>query len=466
MIEQREAARGELEVGSPHWVIARTENFTGKIFERTERILEPGRRLDVFFLLISFAMVFLMGIFNDPIRDLIAGDGYLVGFFRVVRLVFWIACLTAVVRLCGARIDRRYQILLIISTMVAKWSTYLGDGIAANYVAELAFYAVTLAYLYGMQLWSQRRGNGQPSFVTFTAGFALVLFGWWSYGHWWGPSWGIFSGTKYNFSPERLFFPLLVFWSESTNVIAPRKIFSADRVLQLLSPITQVLPLPLKTREYQEAPAKKLNRVRLQGLVDIFVALIAVGIYCFIDRIVYVRATSQGVTGIIFLWVGLLYYILLFLKSFWMFRMITAIGRTLGLDLKDGFNFALLAVNPADRWRRWSIYYNEWLRDNFFFPIMVRTNKIFIPLFVTFMVSFVLHSFELFAYLGFQDLETNRELLLRSKLVYYFAHCLVVYFTSLTLRFWPEGRRRSGWFGVVATMFLMSGVHLLVWLTK
>ena len=71
--------------------------------------------------------------------------------------------------------------------------------------------------------------------------------------------------------------------------------------------------------------------------------------------------------------------------------MAIGIGLLYGIKLMENFNRPLLQSNLADFWRRWHISLSGWARDYVYYPMMLKTRSVNLPLLLTMMTIGVWH---------------------------------------------------------------------------
>lgn len=463
MLKQIPDTVHKLEPGSPYWVITRCQAFADKIFSVASQILNKNRGLDI-----SLIAAGAIGIYwanflvKGPLRNAPEAR-YLMTFFHLASLTMVVCFTTSFFRLLSIRLSRFSVVLVSIAVLVCQ--AYLDDlkNSLVTLSLEAGFFVAVIFLLFGLQLWIRRRQDKSAGMFPLVGGFAILLFAYWAFGYSSiEPS--QFTRASSFFSPQFLLFPVVVFWAEATSILKPIPLFSKERILQLISPINLIGPLPLELRLLQRVSEEERFSVRLQGLFDLAAAFTAILIYAWLLRGPFDLVTRADSPWLRLPGIGFLFYLMLFLKSFWYFRFATATARFLELKISDGFNYALLAVNPMDRWTRWGIYYNQWLRDYVFFPVMVRTRYLFFSLACTFAASCFIHSYSRFIQIGFDELRPISIFRFRSVLVYYVLQCIAVYLGVKYRHLWPRGELRKAWWGVLVTIAMMSLIHVFVWL--
>lgn len=455
------------QLGSPYWLIDSLQNLNEKVFQKVLNFFGTDRKFDILFFGAIVLVSYLLGLTQDELKSAVASDeyGYLSNYSKYLTIGIWFTCALAFFNCVNIRIARMKFPLSLLLFFVIKFFWYQEKSLYSLFWAELGFYLILIFYLLVLHLLFFKKGKYSAKFnmIFLICSFLGLLLFWWFFRD------NFFSDDKLrkiNFGVERYLFPIIIFWAEATNVLNSKAFFSYQRILQVFSPMNQMVALPMESDLFKVVSEEKRNIVRLQGLTDFFVGGLAGAAYYLIQRYFFDESmiTDQGYSKIFTL--GFYYYIMLFLKSFWAFRITTGIGRCLELNMFDGFNFALFAVNPMERWTRWSIYYYRCLRDFVFFPVMARSRSIFLALACTFFLSCCLHAFHYVYYIGMDSYLPYVFFRMRSIFVYYFLQMLTIYFCAKFMWIWPSGSKRVGWLGVLVTIGIMSVIHFLVWFTR
>lgn len=444
------------EAGSPNWVIKWCTFFSDRVFDFAFKLLSPGRRLDYLSLCIFIAILsyYFLNFSNIEIET--RNDFYVLTIFRWAPIILTVCTIFTFLKIFFAQLNIRTYLLLAILTLLGKGYWHLAVNAPIVFAIDTGLNLLTFLLL-GILTYHAKKTNQNVKFLYVAIGFCFLLFLRFLI--------PMFSPDRANlhralFTPERLILPISIFWAEGTRIKNPRSMFTKERFFQLFLPFNILTPLPVSYEQLQPTHGDKLKQVRLQGLFDFATGAIQLYIYMTLRQFEKVEMTYAPLDISL---LGAFYYLELFLKSSLLFRAVTGFARSIGFDLYDGFNFALLATSPMDRWTRWSIYYNRWLRDFIFFPLMVKTRQYFWPLIFTFFISFWLHSFSHFLRFGADHLYPSNLFMWRSKLVYYVLQVFVLYFSLKCSKFWPDGNSLRGWWGVLTTFWLMAGIHVFVY---
>lgn len=446
------------ETGSPNWVIQWFTFFSDRSFDFIFKLLSPGKRLDYLSLCFFTAALSYLILNFTTLESETRSDFYLLTFFRWAPIILLVCVIFAILKIFFLQISPRIYLLIGIVTILSKGFWYLAVNSSLVFALDTGLNLLTFLLL-GALTYYAKKANKNVKFINVALGFFFLLLLRFLI--------PIFSPDQANlhralFTPERLILPISIFWAECTRIKNPIPMFTKERFLQLLLPFNLLAPLPLSYERLLPTHGDKLKQVRLQGLFDFFMVVTQFFIYLMLKQFEKIDTTFAPMS---FSLLGAVYYLELFLKSSLLFRAVTGFGRSIGFDLYDGFNFALLAPNPMERWTRWSIYYNRWLRDFIFFPLMIKTRQYFWPLIFTFFISFWLHSFSHFLRFGSDQLYPINLFIWRSNLVYYILQALVLYLSLKCFKLWPDGNSRRGWWGVLITFWLMAGIHVFVYAT-
>lgn len=449
----------KVELGSPQWLIDKINTFSDGVFSKYLKILVESGKFNAFNCFYFFILGLIFYFNLDLLFDIASKDYYFNYILRWAPIILITCFLSSLFRLFKLEFSSSIYIFFIILNVFGKGLWFLYKDAPLGFVLDIAM-SLSFFVLLDLMNWYSKKKAKLPRFSFLIVGFYIILVIRWCIEHYAPASAHLYRNI---FVTERLILPLAIFWSEGTRIVNPISYFSFERLKQLFLPFNLFFPLPAEQKILVPVTDSRLDALRLKGLCDFSVSIIFLILYIVLKNfegdVLNLRSS-----GIKLPTLGLIFYLQLFFKSSWFFRIATGYGRILGFNLYDSFNFGLLAVSPIERWTRWSIYYNKWLREFIYFPLMIRTRQIFIPLFATFLFSFVLHSYTHFLRFGSEFLHPLNMFQWRSKLVYYTLQMLLLYFSVKYIKIWPSGQKRSGWCGVVITMMLMMGVHLCVYL--
>jgi len=244
-------------------------------------------------------------------------------------------------------IIRRRNALLILSVIgllmsgLAEENKFTLQPIIANVFVLVGAYSIL-----GVLNWRGRKSNRPPSFSQLARTFILFLAAIWVFDH-------IILARFAIHIPilaERLLFPLSIFWLEATAFENPIPMFTWDQFLNFITPSNCLVAVPIEQWRFNISEEReKLRRIRFQGLVDFIVAAVLTFAYFQLQRVIDSHVDGHSIWLAVGL-LGALFYLQLYFKSMWIFRLVTGVGRTIGFDLKDGFHYAILAASPVERW--------------------------------------------------------------------------------------------------------------------
>lgn len=207
----------------------------------------------------------------------------------------------------------------------------------------------------------------------------------------------------------------------------------------LQNPLHLVYCLPVTTLELPTKPFSETNR---SGLLLVTLALFAFAL----------GGLARNLNT----------YLYFYFNSWAVLNLIVGLGRWLGHPLKAPFYFALLAVSPAECWRRWNIPFYQWFRSLIFGPIWRKTRSTFLAVFAVFGVSFWLHDGYSAIHLWHEGSAEDVDFWVRNKILFFSWHGVGVYLALILTKYWPSNTRLMGWLGVLITWIWMVWVHTFV----
>jgi len=87
-------------------------------------------------------------------------------------------------------------------------------------------------------------------------------------------------------------------------------------------------------------------------------------------------ANPANTNGVSIAWLGAFGYAMQIFFDFSGYTdMAIGLGKMLGFDLPENFNFPYMALNISDFWRRWHITLSSWFRDYVFYPLEFKRRK-------------------------------------------------------------------------------------------
>jgi len=448
-----------IETGSPIWVSDQIQAFTAKIFDGFCRLLGSEKRIHGFLFASSLSVLI---VYHHWLHESLTGWyfpflGRLALVSNIAYPMLWVCLVASMIRLLRPKAFPGYFFALGIVFFVVKGFAGIGRGAIYAPLAQLLYF-IGLAVLLGIiSAVSKTAWKYSRSLSFFVIGLISYETLWWGFGHW-GPSWASFNNWYLDFLPERMIAPLVLFWGEWTNVNREVPLFSREQLGRLFCPVNLYFPLPIESKAYN-LDYEKLARIRLQGLSDILVAAVAMLCYYKLNSYIFGNLQHYQSDALRNVEFGVLQFVKSFSKSIWIVRVSIGIGRWIGIDLKDGSNFAILAVNPMDRWKRWNVYYVNWLRDFVYFPFLRITRSPFASTMGCFAVTFVLHAFTDFCSIGLTSLNSFAIFQVRSFFVHFFVLGIIQWQSAKWSGIWPSGRTRRGWIGVFFTISIVSFSH-------
>jgi hypothetical protein len=451
------AKKLEVEWGSPQFFFQLHGRLSEGLFRRVFGLLGDGRRFDFFFASALGVFSVLITIFGGGLQDFAQGDVFIKNLLAILPMVGWVSFVAGLVQLSGRSLRQGHYLLLSLLTFVLK-AFFIGqENLGRFLLLHLVLYGSLAALLFVLDLIVRRSPQRAPSLLWFFAPAGAWFCLWW-----------IFL-NRIHFPTDQgdnsfyliagvYIMPLLVFWDKATSVLDPAPIFSVQRLGQIVFPVQQIAPFPLAIEEYSFAKSEKQRRTRLQGLSDLLVAAMVLVAFQYTSvRLNAFLGSSGGPLKVVR--AGMFFYVLRFFRVFMIFRFYTGFARCLGLSVRDGFNYGLFAVSPVDIWKRWSIYYYEWMRDRIFFPMRARKMGLFLSLFCTFSISCLLHVLDYLPVWGHRILFPDAMFHARSLIAYFALQLLAVYLTARFTFLWPAAEKRAGWLGMAATAWIMLSIY-------
>lgn len=71
------------------------------------------------------------------------------------------------------------------------------------------------------------------------------------------------------------------------------------------------------------------------------------------------------------------------------------LGRMMGYQLSENFNWPIFAHNPREFWKRWHMTLSNWCMRNIYFPVLIRTKNFLLPSFTVMFVVGMWHAISL-----------------------------------------------------------------------
>ena len=228
-------------------------------------------------------------------------------------------------------------------------------------------------------------------------------------------------------------------------------------VTHSISPVQFIaaLPFPLSSLPENRKSVVDFSILVSRGLWSLLGSVSALGI-----ALLFYKASLERSSEVWLLngWFNYIFY-----YFFWLgvTRAGFAIALILGYALEPATQYALLASDPMERWRRWNKYYYDWFLTYIFMPVSRRAKSMALGVFVVFVLNLLIHNTLLFNLLVFHpdELTKHGHNLLRDETFFYIAQGVTVYLGFRFARYWPKMETRRGWLGVAVTHFLMAVTH-------
>lgn len=74
--------------------------------------------------------------------------------------------------------------------------------------------------------------------------------------------------------------------------------------------------------------------------------------------------------------------------------LVSGLMLSMGMNIREPFDYFLFSAHPIEFWRRWNIYMRDWLSHFYFLPSLKYFKKIEIAFFYTFIISGIYHIFK------------------------------------------------------------------------
>ncbi len=262
---------------------------------------------------------------------------------------------------------------------------------------------------------------------------------------------------------ERMILSIAVIFSELHAGILRLPPLGLPLFGYIFSPQNLIFPLPVRSQQLEIIEENSVHkRVFFDGVIDILIAtfifILSAAVRIWLHGLKWNLDENAFTTKLILGWGIYLYY---FANSFAILRTAVGIGRLMGFQLSDPYHFPLLAATPQDRWRRWNTYFYSWFMSFTFIPVMRKTNSLFLAIFLTFLITYLLHESANTVSVFRGEGSFVAIWYMQSRLAFFMAHAAVVYFALKTEYFWPSGKSIWGWCSVLVTHILMSLVHYI-----
>lgn len=261
------------------------------------------------------------------------------------------------------------------------------------------------------------------------------------------------------YSPLHLVLFSSIYIMHEVSAMRP-KLRMIDSLASLFSPmmLVSVFPIPVHSFPSSDTTIDDAGRRRQSlGVLSVAYGALALGASVLLLRYVRLWALPWLLKG----WLIYLGYVLLWIGYS---RLSYGCAIAMGYQLQAPTQWAILAANPLDRWKRWNIYFYEWFLVYVYLPVQRRTRSIALAVFCVFALNFVLHNSGLVfhAVWRFDRLWSEAFKILQSEAIFYCLQGAGVYLGFAFRHLWPSEDRVSGWLGVLATHLLMALTHAFV----
>ena len=186
-----------------------------------------------------------------------------------------------------------------------------------------------------------------------------------------------------------------------------------------------------------EAAQSRVAEVRLQGVRTIYIALIAAMATAFagwMER-TYPIDTLVGLPLLAASYVG---YVGAYCRIVVAFNLFIGVVRLFGIPVRDNFNYWLLAHTPNEHWKRWNMFFREWVVTFVFFPIMRAKRWLFVAVMASLLTSGLLHLVPVVIHTG----ASSATLVAQS--AYWILNGLAIYVVLIVPQRWPKVVARLG----------------------
>ena len=188
---------------------------------------------------------------------------------------------------------------------------------------------------------------------------------------------------------------------------------------------------------YSSTSQDRLAEVRLQGVRTIYIALAAAMATAFagwVER-TYPMDTLVGLSLLVASYVG---YVGAYCRIVVAFNLFIGVVRLFGIPVRDNFNYWLLAPTPNEHWKRWNMFFREWVVTFVFFPIMRQKRWLFVAVMASLLTSGVLHMLPVVLQTG----ASSANLVAQS--AYWILNGVAIYVVLIVPQRWPVLVARLG----------------------
>lgn len=434
-----------MQVGSPRWLESQCERICQRTFLC---FLSIARRFPwVLFLFISFAAIGLLLHKSEIVTAIFPFETYAFGNWVSDRVWLFIFLLSLALPLWALRNRSRLETNGFAALATLLFIAMTAGPIQLVPIAAVYLFVVLPLFCLDGRPFGARLGYLLTALIVLMVVEAIASSKWPNASHLW-----LLPSTV------RWVLPLSLGLIEAHARLGAFSFANKKRLALLLSPATFLIAQPLRS-DFAEEGGDVLA-TRLRGFMDLSVGLLAFVFCAALGR--FIPAVNTGFR-IIDVWgAGVRMSLAYFFSCWGIFRFGAGVGRWLGFPLLDNTHYALLAVNPVESWRRWSIYLYQWMFIAIFLPTQRKLKSTFISCWVTFVSMFLLHQGYAVIAFFFRDEDPASYRWLLEHFVFFSAHGALVYFTFLTMKYWPKSHRLTGWLGIFLTQAMLGAVHTLV----
>lgn len=257
----------------------------------------------------------------------------------------------------------------------------------------------------------------------------------------------IISLGNWPLSPHRTMMIALYFQAEFSFISMPA--LDVRRLLEfMISPAQLMTPIPTRSQSLKNAPDRL--QTQLKGLRDILYGYSCLMIWFHLPE------KYAHVDSIYF--IGLVKYFKYYLISNAAIGIPVGMLRWLGWNLPNHYDLPLLAVNPAERWRKWNTYFYNWFHHLVFLPVFKKTGSVFLAVLVVFAMTAYIHvGTPIFYFLLNWNEKTG--IFIKDTFIFFGLHAVIVYGALKFPEVFGKNYEFRSWFGLILTWMLMVLIH-------
>lgn len=431
---------------SPDWIARKISDFRNKIEEAVSRAFAPSKLSLFIWLSVGiFAVAFFTQFYNGPM-DFVLHKKWIKFLCLVIAIMFFCRIFNP------SRINFNFARFMLVSgivTTVSFMAFAMIAGEARSYFIVLVLVIGTRVLLEGCFYFFKNQSlRRKIVFALFAAVSVLNVFSYFSNG------WFEFAVLEYMRSERLLYLiyiPLLEFGTVSELSWA-----EAQRLFrtQLWFPLQLIYPIP--TRLHYWLPAPNKMRMQIRGYFDVVVGFSYLFLYTRMSEVHFAKYSLPNVWRVF--QYGTFVYIETYFLSCGLISIVVGSARLFSFNMPDPCSMALLAASPFERWRRWNLYFFNFLRWSVFIPFLKKTSSPFVAVMMTFLATSLFHSFGSHP---FVFIAPQVKYFAVNGTAFFMAHGLAVYLSLKYKLQIFDGARLRGWLGVAVTWIMMIGIHLL-----